>query len=345
AEGFVYSRYANPTVRMFEERLAALEGAESAMATASGMAAVFAALASHLTAGDHIVAARQLFGSCHQIITSILPRFGIEYTLVDGADLDQWRAAIRPNTKAAFLESPANPTLAICDIAAIADIVHAAGAMLVVDNVFATPVLQKPLALGADVVVYSATKHIDGQGRVLGGCVLGSEEFITETLQFFLRHTGATLSAFNAWVLLKGLETLKLRVNAMSETAARLAAFLEERLGEGRVLYPHLDSHPQAALARKQMEKGGTLVTFRLQDDRNLVFRFMNALTLIDISNNLGDAKSLITHPASTTHSALEEAERLAQGVTEGMVRLSVGLEDADDLIADLDNALKEAGL
>ena len=345
AEGFVYSRYANPTVRMLEERLMALEGAEACMATASGMAAMFSSLACQLQAGDHVLAGRQLFGSCHQIITKILPRFGISYTLVDGADVDAWRAAVRPETKVLFLESPANPTLALCDIAAIADIAHAAGARLVVDNVFATPVLQKPLELGADIVIYSTTKHIDGQGRTLGGVVLGPEQFIREELQFFLRHTGPSLSPFNAWVQLKGLETLPMRVLRMSENAARIAEWLEQRLGVGRVRYPGLESHPQRELARRQMKAGGSLLSFQLEDDRKLVFRFMNALQLIDISNNLGDAKSLITHPASTTHFSLSDEERAAQGVTEGLVRLSAGLEHVDDLIADLDQAMREAGL
>ncbi len=344
AEGYVYSRYANPTVRMFEERLAALEGAEACMATASGMAAMFSALACQLEAGDHVVAARQLFGSCHQVITKILARFGISHTLVDGADIDAWRAAMRPETKVFFLETPANPTLALCDIAAVAEVAHAAGVRLVVDNVFATPVLQKPLELGADVVIYSATKHIDGQGRTLGGAVLGSEEFIKDELQFFLRHTGPALSPFNAWVLLKGLETLPMRVMRMSETAQRLAEFLAERLGPEKVRYPGLATHPQRDLARRQMAAGGSLLAFELDGGREATFRFLNALEVIDISNNLGDAKSLITHPASTTHSALTDEERAAQGVAEGLVRLSVGLEHVDDLKRDLERALKEAG-
>ncbi len=344
AEGYVYSRYANPTVRMFEERLAALEGAEACMATASGMSAMFSALACQLEAGDHVVAARQLFGSCHQVITKILSRFAISHTLVDGADIDAWRGAVRSETELFFLETPANPTLALCDIAAVAEVAHDAGARLVVDNVFATPILQKPLQLGADMVIYSTTKHFDGQGRTLGGAVLGGEEFITKELQFFLRHTGPALSPFNAWVQLKGLETLSLRVMRMSETARVLAEFLEERLGPGRVLYPGLASHPQHDLACRQMKAGGSLLSFLLVDDREFVFRFMNALQLIDISNNLGDAKSLVTHPASTTHSALTEEERAAQGVTEGLVRLSVGLEHVDDLKRDLEGALKEAG-
>jgi len=332
-------------VRMFEERLAALEGAEACMATASGMAAMFSALACQLKAGDHVVAAKRLFGSCFQIITKILPRFGIDYTLVEGEDIDAWRAAVRPETKVFFLESPSNPTLSLCDIAAVAAVAHEANARLVVDNVFATPVLQKPLALGADIVVYSATKHIDGQGRTLGGAVLGSEKFITEELQFFLRHTGPALSPFNAWVLLKGLETLSCRVERASDSAFHIARWLEERLGDGRVIHPWLESHPQHELAKRQMKGGGTLVAFEVADDREGAFRFMNALKLIDISNNLGDAKSLITHPASTTHSALEEHEREAQGIREGLVRLSVGLEHVLDLVADIGQALELAGV
>ncbi len=344
-EGYVYSRYANPTVRMFEERLAALEGAEACMATASGMAAVFAALAAHLSAGDHLVAARQVFGSVNRIITGPLSRFGIAHTFVDGHDLGAWRAAVRPQTRVFFLETPANPTLDVIDIAAIAEIAHAHEALLIVDNVFATPILQKPLMLGADVVVHSATKHIDGQGRALGGAVLGSRAFIDEQVQPFLRHTGAALSPFNAWVLLKGLETLPLRVRNMSESAEIIATFLVGRLGETNVRYPGLPAHPGHDLARRQMAGFGSLVAFTLPEGREQAFRFMNALRLIDISNNLGDAKSLVTHPASTTHSALREEERAAQGITEGLVRLSVGLEDVEDLVADIDQALTAAGI
>ena len=345
AEGYVYSRYANPTVAMFEARLAALEGAEACMATASGMAAMFGAVACQLSAGDHLVAARQLFGSSHQVITKILPRFGISHTFVDGRDLDAWRAAVRPGTRLFLLETPANPTLDVIDIAAVADIAHAAGARLLVDNVFATPVLQRPLELGADIVFHSATKHIDGQGRCLGGAVLGARDFIDETLMPFLRHTGPALSPFNAWLLLKGLETLKVRVETASATAARIAAFLADRLGPERVRYPFLPGAPGEALARRQMKAGGTLVSLDLPGGRAQAFAFMNALRLIDISNNLGDAKSLVTHPASTTHRAVEEADRRAQGITEGLVRISVGLEDADDLLADIAAALAAAGI
>ena len=345
-DGYIYSRYANPTVAMFEQRLAALEGAEACFATASGMAAIFATFAGALSSGDHIVAARQIFGSINKVITGHLSRFGIAHTFVDAADLDAWRAAITPRTKMLFLETPANPTLDVFDIAAIADIAHEAGALLVVDNVFATPVLQKPLTLGADVVVYSATKHMDGQGRVLGGAVLGRRDFIDETIQPFLRHTGAALSPFNAWVLLKGLETLELRVLAMNDSALKTARFLEEKLGPGKVRYPGLESHPQHALAMRQMSgRGGTVVAFELPGGREGAFRFLGGLKLIDISNNLGDAKSLITHPASTTHSAVSEEERLKQGITEGLVRLSVGLEHVLDIIGDISGALALAGL
>ncbi len=340
AEGYVYSRYANPTVAMFEQRLAALEEAEACMATASGMAALFGVLASQLSAGDHVVAARQLFGSSLQVITKILPRFGIAYTLVDGRDLAAWEAAMRPETKVLLLESPTNPMLEVLDIAAVAEVAHAHGAMLAVDNVFATPVLQKPLKLGADIVVHSATKHIDGQGRCLGGAVLGRKDFITETLMPFLRHTGPALSPFNAWVLLKGLETLPLRVHHASETALAIARFLADRLGPENVRYPHLPEHPRHDLAVRQMAMGGTLVSFRLPGGRKEAFRFMNALRIIDISNNLGDAKSLITHPASTTHRTVEAEERQRQGITDNLVRLSVGLEAVSDLIADLEQAL-----
>ena len=345
SEGYVYSRYGNPTVSMFEQRLAALEGAEACMATGSGMAAMFSALASHLQAGDHVVASRFLFGSCHQVITKILPRFGISHTLVDASDPQAWKDAVRPETRAFFLETPANPTLDVFDIPAIAGIARQAGALLVVDNVFATPVLQNPLRLGADVVIHSATKHMDGQGRTMGGAVLGTRKYVTETLMPFLRHTGPTLAPFNAWVLLKGLETLKLRVEAASRSALEIARHLEARLGRGQVRYPFLESFPGHDLARRQMRGGGTLVAFTLPGGRETAFAFLNALRLIDISNNLGDAKSLITHPASTTHSAVKEEDRRAQGITEGLVRLSVGLEDAADLIADIDRALDVAGV
>lgn len=337
---FVYSRFSNPTVAMFEERLRQLEGAEACRATATGMAAVHAALMCQLKAGDRVVASRALFGSCQYIVADLLPRFGVETAFVDGDDLDGWRAALTPGARAVFLETPANPTLALIDIAAVSELAHAAGACVIVDNVFATPLLQKPLELGADVVVYSATKHIDGQGRCLGGAVLGRKAFVEDTLGPFLRHTGPSLSPFNAWVLLKGLETLALRVDRHCANAARLAEFLEAKPGVARVHYPHLASHPQAELARRQMSAGGSLVALELAGGKPAAFAFLNALRLFDISNNLGDAKSLATHPATTTHQRLSAEARAAMGITDGMVRLSVGLEDVEDLLADLQRAL-----
>ncbi len=339
-QGFIYSRYGNPTVRMFEDRAAQMEGAEAAFATGSGMAAVFASLLCQLRAGDHVVSARALFGSCYFIVTELLPRWGIEVTLVDGSDLEQWRAALRRKTKAVFFETPANPTLELIDIAAVAALAREAEAKVIVDNVFSTPLLQRPLEFGADIVVYSATKHIDGQGRCLGGVILSDAEFIDETLQPFLRHTGPALSPFNAWVLLKGLETLELRVARHSENAARIADALATNEAVSRVLYPGRPDHPQYALAQRQMTGGSSLVSFELHGGREAAFRLLNGLSLIDISNNLGDAKSLITHPATTTHRAMGADGRAAMGVKDGLVRLSVGLEDAEDLIADLELAL-----
>ncbi|MEM7506576.1 MAG: O-succinylhomoserine sulfhydrylase [Pseudomonadota bacterium] len=339
--GFVYARYGNPTVRMFEERIAALEGAEDAFATASGMAAVHAALMCQLRAGDHVVAARALFGSCLYIVETLCPRFGVDVTLVDGLDLDAWRSAMRPETKLAFLESPSNPTLEIIDIAAVAAIAHDVGARLVVDNVFATPVFQRPMALGADIVVYSATKHIDGQGRCLGGVVLGSQTFIRDEFEPYVKHTGPALSPFNAWVMLKGLETLGLRCTAQTDTAEELAGWLSGRLD--RVIYPGLPSHPQHNLAAAQMERPGQMLAFEIPGGQPAAFRFLNALRLIRISNNLGDAKSLITHPTTTTHQRLTEEERTALGISPGLLRLSIGLEDPRDLKADLSAALKAA--
>jgi O-succinylhomoserine sulfhydrylase len=338
---FVYSRYANPTVAMFEERLRLLEGAEACRATGSGMAAVFAALAAQVKAGDRVVASRALFNSCNYIITQILPRYGVVTELVDGRDLAAWRRALAPGAKAVFCESPSNPTLELVDLAAVAELTHAAGGVLVVDNVFATPLLQHPLELGADLVVYSATKHIDGQGRSLGGAVLGREQLIRETVMPFLRHTGPALSPFNAWLLLKGIETLPLRVEAMSRSAAEIAHFLEHHAKVERVLYPGLASHPQHDLARRQMGGGGTLLALSVAGGKPGAFRFQNALKLIEISNNLGDAKSLITHPATTTHHRFKPQERAALGIDDGLVRLSVGLEDPADLIGDLDQALR----
>ncbi len=339
-EGFIYARYGNPTVAMFEDRIAALEGAEAAFATASGMAAVHAALMCQLKAGDHVVAARALFGSCLYIIETLCPRFGIDVTLVDGTDLDEWRAAMRPETRACFLETPSNPTLEVIDIAGVAELAHAVGARLIVDNVFATPMFQRPLALGADIVVYSATKHIDGQGRCLGGVILGTEAFIRDEVEPYVKHTGPALSPFNAWVMLKGLETLALRCHAQTDAAERLAGWLSGRPELGRVLYPGLPSHPQHNLALAQMERPGSLVSFEVPDGQAGAFRFLNALRLIRISNNLGDAKSLVTHPTTTTHQRLTEEQRLALGITPGLVRLSVGLEDPEDLRQDLESAL-----
>lgn len=340
--GFQYSRFSNPTVAMFEARMAALEGAEDARATATGMAAVTAALLSFVNAGEHIVAAKALFGSCRYIVENLAPRFGIDFTLVDGADLDAWQKAVRKNTKAFFLETPTNPTLEVYDIAAISEIAHAAGARLVVDNVFATPIFQKPLALGADVVCYSATKHIDGQGRVLGGIVLGSSEYITGPLQMFVRQTGPSLSPFNAWVMLKGLETLALRVERQAESAARLADFLAGHPKVGRVLYPHRKDHPHYEIARRQMSTGSTLIAFDIRNgDKEKAFRVGNALEIVKITNNLGDAKSLITHPATTTHQRIGPEARAELGITDALLRLSVGLEDVDDLIEDFRIALE----
>lgn len=338
--GFQYSRFSNPTVDMFEKRMAALEGAEAARATATGMAAISASMLSFVNAGEHIVSARALFGSCRYIVEDLAPRFGITSTLVDGSDLDAWQKAVQPNTKAFFLETPTNPTLELVDIAAVAEIAHAAGAKLIVDNVFATPIFQKPLEFGADIVCYSATKHIDGQGRTLGGVVLGREEFIAGPLQMFLRQTGPALSPFNAWVMLKGLETLALRVERQAESAAKIADFLADHPKVGRVFYPFRADHPQAELARRQMTGGSTLVTFDVRGAKAEAFRFGGALGIVKITNNLGDAKSLITHPATTTHQRLSPEARAELGISDAMLRLSVGLEDADDLIEDLSIAL-----
>ncbi len=339
--GFIYSRYANPTTHMFEQRMCLLEGAEDARATGSGMAAVAAAILCQVKAGDHIVAAKALFGSCRWVIETLAPRYGVEATLVDGADLDQWQQAVRPNTKVFFFETPTNPTLEVYDIAAISEIAHSAGAKVIIDNVFATPVLQKPLQHGADIVVYSATKHIDGQGRCLGGVVLSSKKWIDENLHEYFRHTGPSLSPFNAWVLLKGLETLPLRVRQQTESAARIADFLAGHGAVSKVIYPGRADHPQAATVAKQMLGGSTLVCFELKGSKQAAFATENALRIIRISNNLGDAKSLITHPTTTTHKNLSEDARLGAGITPGTLRLSVGLEDAEDLMEDLDAALR----
>ncbi len=339
-ERFVYSRFRNPTVAMFEDRLALVEGAEACRATSSGMAAVHAALLCQLRAGERVVASRALFGSCAWILSDLLLRFGIETVFVDGSDLDQWRAALAKPTRTVFIETPSNPTLEMIDIPAVAELTHAAGGTLIVDNVFATPLLQQPLALGADIVVYSATKHIDGQGRCLGGAILGTQAFIGDVLGPYLRHTGPCLSPFNAWVLLKGLETLELRVTRHVANAARVAAFLDGHAAMQKVIYPGLPSHPQYALGQSQMKGGGSIVAFEAKGGKERAFRFLDALSLIDISNNLGDAKSLITHPWTTTHQSRSPEEKLAMGITEGMLRLSVGLEDAEDLVDDLSQAL-----
>jgi O-succinylhomoserine sulfhydrylase len=343
-EHYIYSRYGNPTVTTFEERLRLLEGAEACYSAASGMAAVWLALAALCGQGDRIVASRALFGSCFVIVDEILPRFGVESVLVDGSDLDQWRAALSEPTTAVFFETPSNPMMELVDIAAVSELAHAAGARVVVDNVFGTPVFSRPLEHGADIVVYSATKHIDGQGRALGGAVLGPREFIDGPVKNLVRHTGPSLSPFNAWVLTKGLETMRLRVERMHASALTLAEFLEGRAGVRRVLHPWLPSHPQHELARRQMTGGGTVVTVELDGGKDAAFAFMNALTLIDISNNLGDAKSLTTHPATTTHRRLSPEDRAHVGIVDGTVRLSVGLEDPADLLADVDRALGVAG-
>ncbi len=342
---FVYSRYGNPTVATFQERLRLIEGTEACFATASGMAAVFNALAALVKTGDRVVAARSLFGSCFVILDEILPRWGVTAEFVDGSDLAQWERALSTPATAVFFETPSNPMQEIVDIQAVCDLAHAAGATVILDNVFATPVLQRGGEYGADIIVYSATKHIDGQGRVLGGAILGTEEFIMGPVQELMRHTGPSMSPFNAWVLTKGLETMGMRVRAMSASALKIATWLEQQPGVSWVRYPTLDSHPQAALARRQMEAGGSVLTFELSapidGGKDRAFRLLDALEVIDISNNLGDSKSLITHPASTTHRRMGPEGRAKVGITDGVIRLSVGLEDVDDLLEDLDFALK----
>ncbi len=341
--GFLYSRFSNPTVSMFEQRMIELEGAESARATATGMAAVTTAILAPLKTGDHVVAAKALFGSCRYVVEDLLPRYGIESTLVDGHDLDQWQKAVRPNTKSLFLESPTNPTLDVVDIGAVAEIAHSAGARLIVDNVFATPMWQSPLTLGADVVVYSATKHIDGQGRCLGGVILSSEAFIQEHIHNFLRQTGPAMSPFNAWVLLKGLETLGIRVKAQTETAAAVADRLAKHPKISRLIYPGRPDHPQAAIVKKQMRAGSTLVAFEVKGGKAAAFRTLNGLKLARISNNLGDSKSIVTHPATTTHQRLTPEARAELGISDGLIRFSAGLEHKDDLIEDLIAGLEKA--
>ncbi|MBF6329087.1 O-succinylhomoserine sulfhydrylase [Nocardia transvalensis] len=345
-EHFVYSRYGNPTVAMFEERMRLIEGAEACFATASGMAAVFVSLAALLGNGDRLVAARSLFGSCFVVCNEILPRWGVETVFVDGEDLDQWEAALSQPTQAVFFETPSNPMQTLVDVRRVSELAHAAGAKVVLDNVFATPLLQRSLELGADVVVYSGTKHIDGQGRVLGGAILGPQDYIDGPVKTLMRHTGPALSPFNAWTLVKGLETMPLRVRQSVESALRIAEFLEQHPAVAWVKYPFLQSHPQHALARAQMKGGGTVVTFELvagnENDaaKKRAFEVLNRLRIIDISNNLGDAKTLVTHPATTTHRAMGPEGRAAVGITDGVVRISVGLEDVEDLLGDLDQAL-----
>jgi O-succinylhomoserine sulfhydrylase len=341
--GFLYSRFSNPTVAMFEQRMADLEGAETARATATGMAAVTTAMLAPLKAGDHVVAAKALFGSCRFVVENLLPRYGIESTLVDGLDLDQWKKAMRPNTKTLFLESPTNPTLDVLDIGGIAEIAHQAGARLIVDNVFATPIWQSPLALGADVVTYSATKHIDGQGRCLGGVILASNDFIQEHIHTFLRQTGPAISPFNAWVLLKGLETLGIRVKTQTESAAAIADALAKHPKVSRLIYPGRDDHPQAATVKKQMRGGSTMIGFEVKGGKAAAFRTLNGLEIACISNNLGDAKTIVTHPATTTHQRLSPEDRAELGIGEGFIRYSTGLEHPEDLIDDLTAALDKA--
>ena len=338
--GYIYSRYSNPTMSMFEQRMAALEGAEAARSTATGMAAVTTSLMGLVRLGDHVVAAKALFGSCRWVIEEWLARFGVTFTLVDGEDLDQWKKAVTKNTKVFFMETPTNPTLEVYDIAAVADIAHNAGAKLTVDNVFATPLYQSPLKLGADVVVYSATKHIDGQGRVLGGCILSTEKIIVDNYHQLLRQTGPSLAPFNAWVLLKGLETLSVRVERETQSAAKIADKLAGHDKLTRLIYPGRKDHPQAALIAKQMTGGSNLIAFEIKGGKEGAFRFLNGLSLIGITNNLGDSKSLITHPTTTTHQRLTPDQRAELGIGDGLVRLSVGLEHVDDLLDDLTGAL-----
>ncbi|MFD1197867.1 O-succinylhomoserine sulfhydrylase [Brucella gallinifaecis] len=339
--GFIYSRYANPTTDMFEKRMCALEGAEEARAFTSGMAAVSAAILCQVQAGDHVISARAVFGSCRYIVETILPRYGVEVSIIDGSDIENWKAAVRPNTKVMFLESPSNPTLEIIDIAGVAQVANEAGAKLIVDNVFATPLFQKPLELGAHIVVYSTTKHIDGQGRCLGGIILSDKEWVEETLQAYYRHTGPGISPFNAWIMLKGLETLGVRVQQQTRSAAAIADALAGQAGVKRVIYPGRADHPQADIIARQMSGGSTLIALELEGGKEAAFKFENALEVFSLSNNLGDAKSIITHPATTTHQSLTDEARAELGISDGMLRVSVGLEDTDDLIEDVLEALK----
>jgi len=340
---YIYARYGNPTTRMFEDRIAALENTEDAFATASGMAAVSGALMAALRAGDHVVSSRALFGSCLYILEEILPRFGVRVTFVDGADLDQWRAAVTPQTKVVFFESMSNPALDLVDIIAVSRIAHDAGALVVVDNVFATPIFSRAVEQGADVVIYSTTKHIDGQGRALGGVICGTKAFIRKTVEPYMKHTGGSMSPFTAWIMLGGMATLDLRCRAMAESALRVAVALSGHKALARVIFPGLPDHPQHALAMAQMGSGGTIVSFDVAGGKEAAFRFMNALQIVKISNNLGDAKSIATHPTTTTHQRLPDDQKAALGITPGLIRLSVGLEDPDDLISDLLTALEAA--
>ncbi len=336
SDEFIYARYGNPTTRMFEERIASLEGTEDAFATASGMAAVSGALISCLRAGDHVVSSKALFGSCLYVLEEILTRFGVKVSFVDGDDLAQWRAAITPETKVVFFESMSNPTLELVDIASVAKIAHENGALVIVDNVFATPIFSRAVEQGADVVVYSTTKHVDGQGRALGGVICGTTAFIRKTVEPYMKHTGGSMSPFTAWVMLGGMTTLDLRCRAMADSALLIARALSDHKAVGRVVFPGLPSHPQHALAMAQMGTGGTIVTFDITGGKEAAFRFMNALQIVKISNNLGDAKSIATHPSTTTHQRLPQDQKDALGITPGLIRLSVGLEDPSDLIADL---------
>ncbi len=340
-EGFIYSRYGNPTVQMFEDRLASIENADKCFATATGMAAVFASLMCQLEKGDKVVSSRALFGSIYQILTKILPKYGIETVLVNGTDLNEWESAIDDKTKAVFFETPSNPTLEIIDIKNVCSLAKKFGAKVIIDNVFATPILQHPFELGVDIVVYSGTKHIDGQGRALGGAIISDNEFYDKLLKPFMRHTGASMSPFNAWIMLKGLETLKLRVEAQSDNALKIASYYNDNPNIVNVIYPSESMHPQFELIKKQMEKGGTILTMVVKGGKEEVFKIFNELDLIDISNNLGDTKSIITHPATTTHYSLGEEGRKEAGIPDGMIRLSVGLENVNDIINDIDNAMK----
>ena len=340
-EGFIYSRYGNPTVQMFEDRLASIENADKCFATATGMAAVFASLMCQLEKGDKVVSSRALFGSIYQILTKILPKYGIETVLVNGTDLNEWELAIDDKTKVVFFETPSNPTLEIIDIKNVCSLAKKFGAKVIIDNVFATPILQHPFELGVDIVVYSGTKHIDGQGRALGGAIISDNEFYDKLLKPFMRHTGASMSPFNAWIMLKGLETLKLRVEAQSDNALKIANYYNDNPNIVNVIYPSESMHPQFELIKKQMEKGGTILTMVVKGGKEEVFKIFNELDLIDISNNLGDTKSIITHPATTTHYSLGEEGRKEAGIPDGMIRLSVGLENVNDIINDIDNAMK----